>query len=268
MAELTDIRETVRRRYAQAPAPPLPAAAAQPTSRRARAPAATPGRCHAARPTRPACSAPRCMTPAAATSSPRRRSTHHSGAVSRPRSPNCSPARSSLTSGLAPAPTSSSPQAGRAGREGDRPGHDRRDARPRSHERQQGRRPRTSSSSRGLPRGDAASRRQRRRRHLQLRREPLRRQAEGHRRSRSRSSARRPFAISDVIADPDMDDATKADVAAWTRLRRRRAHRHRVPRDPSPRGQSRLLRHDRWPCSTELRLRDLTVRAPLAASPR
>ncbi len=24
------------------------------------------------------------------------------------------------------------------------------------------------------------------------------------------------FAVSDVIADPDMDDATKADMAAWT----------------------------------------------------
>jgi arsenite methyltransferase len=28
--------------------------------------------------------------------------------------------------------------------------------------------------------------------------------------------SRRRFAVSDVIADPDMDEATKADIAAWT----------------------------------------------------
>ena len=38
------------------------------------------------------------------------------------------------------------------------------------------------------------------------------------------------FAVSDVIADDDMDDATRADMAAVDRLHRRRAHRGRVPR--------------------------------------
>ena len=37
------------------------------------------------------------------------------------------------------------------------------------------------------------------------------------------------FAVSDVIADEDMDDATRADMAAVDRLHRRRAHRGRVP---------------------------------------
>ena len=54
------------------------------------------------------------------------------------------------------------------------------------------------------------------------------------------------FAVSDVIADPDMDDATRADMAAWTgciagaltepefraALDSRRASRRRDPRDP------------------------------------
>ena len=55
------------------------------------------------------------------------------------------------------------------------------------------------------------------------------------------------FAVSDVIADPDMDEATRADMAQWTGLHRRSAHprrvrgravrrrarRHRDLRDPS-----------------------------------
>ena len=53
------------------------------------------------------------------------------------------------------------------------------------------------------------------------------------------------FAVSDVIADPDMDEATRADMQQWTGCiagaltrrvragpRRRRPHRHRGPRDP------------------------------------
>ena len=64
------------------------------------------------------------------------------------------------------------------------------------------------------------------------------------------------FAVSDVIADPDMDDATRADLAAVRRLHRRRAHprrvhalprrrrphRHRDHRDP-PRPRARRLGH-------------------------
>ena len=36
------------------------------------------------------------------------------------------------------------------------------------------------------------------------------------------------FAVSDVIADPDMDEATRADIAAVRRLHRRRADPRRV----------------------------------------
>jgi SAM-dependent methyltransferase len=72
------------------------------------------------------------------------------------------------------------------------------------------------------------------------------------------------LAVSDVIADPHLDDATRADMAAWTGLHRRRAHggpvplracrgrtdRHRDPAHPPrprarerrdrPRGQARV----------------------------
>ena len=62
------------------------------------------------------------------------------------------------------------------------------------------------------------------------------------------------FAVSDVIADPDMDDATRADMAAWTgciagaltepefraALESRRVRRDRDPRDPpGPRARRR-----------------------------
>ena len=43
------------------------------------------------------------------------------------------------------------------------------------------------------------------------------------------------FAVSDVIADPGMDEATKADMAGVDRMHRRRAHRTRVPRRPARR---------------------------------
>ena len=42
------------------------------------------------------------------------------------------------------------------------------------------------------------------------------------------------FAVSDVIADPDMDEATRADMAAVDRLHRRRAHRRPSSRTRSP----------------------------------
>ena len=75
------------------------------------------------------------------------------------------------------------------------------------------------------------------------------------------------FAVSDVIADPGMDDATRADLAAVRRLRRRRAHprrvrapprrrrpdRHRDRRDP-PRPRTRRLR-DRPRPQTRVTLR-------------
>ena len=62
------------------------------------------------------------------------------------------------------------------------------------------------------------------------------------------------FAVSDVIADPDMDEATRADMQQWTGCvagaltrervrggaRRRRLRRRRDPRDP-PRARAREL---------------------------
>jgi SAM-dependent methyltransferase len=43
------------------------------------------------------------------------------------------------------------------------------------------------------------------------------------------------FAVSDVIADPDMDEATRADMQASDRLRRRSPHARRVRGIPSRR---------------------------------
>ena len=98
--------------------------------------------------------------------------------------------------------------------------------------------------------------RNRRRGDLQLRDQPGRRQAV--RCSLEAVRVLRPggrFAISDVIADPDMDRATRERHAAVDRLRRRRAHPggqfeamladeglvgHRDPRDP-PRARAREL---------------------------
>ena len=69
------------------------------------------------------------------------------------------------------------------------------------------------------------------------------------------------FAVSDVIADPDMDEATKADMAAWTgciagaltrdeferALTAAGLDRHRDPRDPPRPRQGRLGDHPRPP---------------------
>ena len=46
------------------------------------------------------------------------------------------------------------------------------------------------------------------------------------------------FAVSDVIADPDMDEQTKRRHGRLDRLHRRRAHRNRVP----PSARSRRVR--------------------------
>ena len=73
----------------------------------------------------------------------------------------------------------------------DRPRHDRRDARPRPRQRRARPASRTSSSSRATSRTCPLPDAQRRRRHLQLRDQPLRRQARRHPRSRPRPAARR-----------------------------------------------------------------------------
>ena len=78
------------------------------------------------------------------------------------------------------------------------------------------------------------------------------------------------LAVSDVIADPDMDAATKADMAAYTgciagalthggvrrRAHRRRPHRHRHHRDaPRPRDAGSAIVRARKPdtdcCTTD-----------------
>ena len=87
-----------------------------------------------------------------------------------------------------------------------------------------GGRRRTSSSSRATSRTSRSPDDSRRRGHLQLRDQPLR--ATSRRCSREAARVLRPggrFAVSDVIADPDMDEATRADMAAVDRLHRRRA---------------------------------------------
>ncbi len=75
-----------------------------------------------------------------------------------------------------------------------------------------------------------AARRLRGRDHLQLRDQPLRRQ--GPLCSREAARVLRPggrFAVTDIVADPEMDDATRARHGAVDRMHRRRAHRGRVP---------------------------------------
>ena len=69
----------------------------------------------------------------------------------------------------------------------------------------------------GLHRGHPARRQRRRRRDLQLRDQPVR--PTSSRVIAEAARVLRPggrFAVSDVIADPDMDEATRADMAAWT----------------------------------------------------
>ena len=58
------------------------------------------------------------------------------------------------------------------------------------------------------------------------------------------------FAISDVIADPDMDEQTKRRHGRLDRLHRRRPHRGRVPRDPRLPPASRRSRSARLTRST------------------
>ena len=98
--------------------------------------------------------------------------------------------------------------------QGLRPGHDRRDARARPGQPGEGRR-----DQRRVPRrphrGGPAARSQRRRRGVELRHQPVRRQGRRVRRGPPGASPRRAVAVADVVADMDPDTETLADDAAW-----------------------------------------------------
>ena len=216
MADLTDheLREPVRERYAAA-------ARGWPT--------ATPRRAAAAAARRP------CRAEVADGRRPMRlrrrplRGHGHRGRATRrrwpPRSvaacplpwPTSTRARRCSTSARAPAPTCSSAPAASARRDGDRPGHDRRDARARPGATP----PRPASTNvefrQGLHRGDPAARRERRRRHLELRHQPRRRQAHACSARPHASCARvgaSPSPMSSPI--PTWTTATRADMEQWT----------------------------------------------------
>ena len=144
----------------------------------------------------------------------------------------------------------------RPDRQGDRPRHDRRDARARPRQRRARPASRTSSSSRATSRTMPLPDATRRRRDLQLRDQP--RPATSRRCIREAARVLRPggrFAVSDVIADPDMDDATRPTwppgpaasparsprPSSAPRSTRAGFERRRDPRDP-PRPRARRRR--------------------------
>ena len=193
MAELTDdeLREHVRERYAAPPAHgrprcrrPAAAADARRTGGADCAAARTPSR-------RGASSAATSTTRGHRRARRRRRSPRRSAAACRPRSPTCTRARRCSTSARAPAPTCSSAPAASAPT-GSAIGLDMTDemlALARANAAQAGVDERRVRQ--GLPRGDPAARRERRRRHLQLRHQPRRRQDARPARGRARPAARR-----------------------------------------------------------------------------
>ena len=109
----------------------------------------------------------------------------------------------------------------------------------------------------GNDRGRPPSGRLGRRDHLQLRDQPLGRQASGVSRGRPGTAPGGRFAVTDVVADPDMDEATRRDMQQWTgciagaltraglqpRAGRRGVRRCRDPRDPSGARPRRLGDH-------------------------
>ena len=122
--------------------------------------------------------------------------------------------------------------------------HDRRDARARQGQPGQGRR-RERALAQGAHRGDPAPGRDRRRRALQLRHQPLDRQAAGPARSRTRAQTRRALRGLRRDRRPRHGRRHPRRHAAVRRLRRRRAHPRRVrtpPRRRRPRPRSRSPR--------------------------
>ena len=75
------------------------------------------------------------------------------------------------------------------------------------------------------------------------------------------------FAVSDVIADEGMDDATRADMAAVDRLHRRRPHRGRVPRRARRRRPGRRRDPPDAPRPRARRLGDHPRRQALTSGP-
>src|SRR3954470_18091618 len=117
----------------------------------------------------------------------------------------------------------------RLGRPRPRDRHDRRDARARARERRRGGR-RERRVPQGLPRGPAAARRIGRRRDLQLRHQPRRRQAHRPRRGGARAQARRALRGLRRHRRPGHGRGDPRRHGGLDRLRRRRADRGRVPR--------------------------------------
>ena len=146
--------------------------------------------------------------------SPRPPSSRRSAAATRPRSPICTRARRCSTWAREAGSTSCSPPAGSAPTTAY--GLDMTDGCWSSRGAISAGRRRRRVPNRH-DRGGAAGRRLCRRGDLQLRDLPVRRQAGGL--PREAAQVLRPggrFAVSDVVADPDMDQATRTDMDEWT----------------------------------------------------
>ena len=211
------IRETVREKYA---------AAARAAAER-RAGAATPASTAAAR----RADVRRRRSTATRPRAPRApRSMRHWAAASRRRSPTCTRARPCSTSAPAPAPTCSSAP-GASVPTGKAIGLDMTDemlelARANAAEAGVDER----RVRQGLHRGHPAARRLRRRRDLQLRHQPRRRQAQGPRRGRAGPEARRPLRGLRRHRRRGHGRGHARGHGRLHRLHRRRADRGRVPR--------------------------------------
>ena len=186
----------------------------------------------------------------------------------RPPWPTCTRARPCSTSAPAAASTSCI-SARRVGPTGTayRPRHDRRDARPRPRQPRQGRhrerrvRSRATSRRSRCPPTPSTSCISNCVINLSTDKPQVLREA-----ARVLKPGGR-FAVSDVIADPDMDDATRADMAAVDRLHRRRAHPRRVHARPRRRRTRPTSRSPRPTASTSTRARRSSAPASRSADP-